>query len=460
MLTDEEKTKLREEEIFRSEVRASLIERPRGLARVMKSLSTPLGIWFLSSVVLGFGSFWYNEFTASKEASRVRNEKIRRLDNEIHYRLTEFRNLGHQVGIKKAVEYLESPQPSHYVFTENEKRPLSAVLWELHELVPREEKSPIFAAYSTTLKLGTVRNINDKSLRNRIMERLVEVTLPRQFEKDFNLTRWGRQFNSNGKPDPIWGGLISQDVLTRSMGERVPTEQDEPCIISGSTAADTTAADTTAGKSAIRITKSGDLSHTIGGIRDSGQEGATVGFAIAYAVQSALYQRGELATLSARGIYEAAKVYDEWPGEDYHGTSVQGGLIAARQRGVYTEEVWPYRCKAPPAQLSPPLLKIRSFTKLAGLASIREALGDRRVVVASINITKDFGNTHKDGLIKIANDAADVGMKAVTIVAYDAKSGKYKFANDWGAAWGRNGFGYLSEKDMAQLLIDSYVLEL
>jgi hypothetical protein len=63
---------------------------------------------------------------------------------------------------------------------------------------------------------------------------------------------------------------------------------------------------------------------------DQGNEGACVGFGIsrlASFLNSKLYD--------ARWLYHEAQKVDEWPGEDYEGTSVRAGLDVLRTRGHY-----------------------------------------------------------------------------------------------------------------------------
>jgi len=61
---------------------------------------------------------------------------------------------------------------------------------------------------------------------------------------------------------------------------------------------------------------------------NQGQEGACVGFAAARMM--ALLNRRRY---DARELYLAAQRVDDWPGENYSGTSVRAGLDVLRQRG-------------------------------------------------------------------------------------------------------------------------------
>jgi hypothetical protein len=61
---------------------------------------------------------------------------------------------------------------------------------------------------------------------------------------------------------------------------------------------------------------------------DQGREGACVGFSISR--MATWYNRRRY---DARWLYKEAQEVDEWPGEDYEGTSVRAGLNVLRQHG-------------------------------------------------------------------------------------------------------------------------------
>jgi hypothetical protein len=106
-LTDSEKDRIRHEEIFRQEVRASLENRTPFGNRVWAFLNSNFGIWALSSLVLAFLGW---QFTSWKEkSSRLEADMILtwKLHVELNNRsevfiqgLDDFRNRLRQVGAK------------------------------------------------------------------------------------------------------------------------------------------------------------------------------------------------------------------------------------------------------------------------------------------------------------------------------------------------------------------------
>src|SRR5207237_4582009 len=81
-------------------------------------------------------------------------------------------------------------------------------------------------------------------------------------------------------------------------------------------------------------------------IIDQGQEGACTGFGLAtvanYLLHSRRFRR-QSDPVSPRMFYEMARRYDEWPGEDYSGSSARGAMKGWHKHGVAAEKDWPYK---------------------------------------------------------------------------------------------------------------------
>ena len=68
-------------------------------------------------------------------------------------------------------------------------------------------------------------------------------------------------------------------------------------------------------------------------VLDQGQEGACTGFGLAAVINYLLWVRSGYKMTAAdkvseRMIYHLARFYDEWPGEDYEGSSCRGALMS------------------------------------------------------------------------------------------------------------------------------------
>src|SRR5829696_7585532 len=84
-------------------------------------------------------------------------------------------------------------------------------------------------------------------------------------------------------------------------------------------------------------------------ILDQGSEGACTGFGLAAVINylqfraAAAHQVPMMPRVSERMLYHLARRYDEWPGEDYEGSSCRGAMKGWFHHGVTGETYWPYR---------------------------------------------------------------------------------------------------------------------
>ena len=80
-------------------------------------------------------------------------------------------------------------------------------------------------------------------------------------------------------------------------------------------------------------------------ILDQGTEGACTGFGLATVANYLLTRRKvvpDRTPVSPRMLYELARRHDEWPGENYSGSSARGAMKAWHKHGVCSEDKWPY----------------------------------------------------------------------------------------------------------------------
>lgn len=88
MLTEEEKSKIKAEEIFRDELRKS--SEPDKKGGFWKGLNSPFIIWCLSTVLIGLFTYFFNEYKETQKAVGERESKIDQLDLEIESRISQF----------------------------------------------------------------------------------------------------------------------------------------------------------------------------------------------------------------------------------------------------------------------------------------------------------------------------------------------------------------------------------
>lgn len=81
---------------------------------------------------------------------------------------------------------------------------------------------------------------------------------------------------------------------------------------------------------------------------DQGSDGACTGFGLAAVINYLLFVQGlaqgskAIRKASPAMLYQLARIYDEWPGEDYEGSSCRGALKGWQRHGVCREMLWPY----------------------------------------------------------------------------------------------------------------------
>ena len=98
MLSDEAKTQISAEEIYRQEVREELERKSNKRkkkssgARIWAFLNTSLGIWFLTTIVIGFATWAFTNWQNNRYKEANNQQAIKQLDQEIALRLNHFNN--------------------------------------------------------------------------------------------------------------------------------------------------------------------------------------------------------------------------------------------------------------------------------------------------------------------------------------------------------------------------------
>lgn len=160
---------------------------------------------------------------------------------------------------------------------------------------------------------------------------------------------------------------------------------------------------------------------------DQGREGACVGFGIAHGLNAGPFTRKPLLqNADAQQLYIIGKRHDEWTGEEYDGTSVNGGMLAARELGYVSRFEW-------------------SFDESNTMTTL---LLDGPVV-AGVDWTENMLRPDANGFIKATGRF--VGGHCVLLVGVNVKKGFVVVRNSWGIGWGRSGECKLSLDDLAKL---------
>jgi hypothetical protein len=206
-------------------------------------------------------------------------------------------------------------------------------------------------------------------------------------------------------------------------------------------------------------------------ILDQGQEGACTGFGLAAVANFLLQTRvvgHDPRKVSPWMLYDLARQYDEWPGEDYEGSSARGAMKGWHKHGVCSERLWGKnagrggptngtRTRSDPWSdaLQRPLgAYFRVNHK--DLVAMHAAITEVGILYATADVHEGWDNVGPDGTIK--NSDVLLGGHAFAIVAYDRIG--FWIQNSWGPKWGNKGFGHVTYDDWLAHGTDVWVARL
>lgn len=136
--------------------------------------------------------------------------------------------------------------------------------------------------------------------------------------------------------------------------------------------------------------------------------------------------------LDPADLYHQAQLVDEWPGEDYDGTSVRAGAkVLAALAAIETEYRWAFDLD----------------TLVANLLEVGP-------VVLGVNWYEAMFDPDKDNFVRIGGDVA--GGHAIKADGVNVVKRFVRIKNSWrnpdGSWWGRGSFARISFDDMERLL--------
>ena len=172
---------------------------------------------------------------------------------------------------------------------------------------------------------------------------------------------------------------------------------------------------------------------TLSEILDQGETSRCVGYAWATKLRCAPIDR----TPDPDTLYHGAQRNDEWPGEDYDGTSMRGGAKYLASVKELTEYRW-----------------------AKNIADILDWLAFKGPVVVGTAWRDGMFETDADGLVNVSGAIA--GEHAYCLIGKNDSRQHVTIANSWGYRWGKrtvthpegNGRGFMRYSDLARLVFE------
>ena len=199
-------------------------------------------------------------------------------------------------------------------------------------------------------------------------------------------------------------------------------------------------------------------------ILDQGPDGACTGFALAAVVNllsdrvAATHRRTGMRRVSAQMLYRMARLHDEWPGEDYEGSSLRGALRGFYNNGACRDDLWDVSATeftSLEAAVDARRTSLGAYYRLRPVISdYHAALNETGAIYISAAVHPGWDNP-VEGKIK---PRAGGPLHAFAIVGYDETG--FFVQNSWGAEWGKSGTAHWSYNDWAANVQDAWVLQL
>ncbi len=211
-------------------------------------------------------------------------------------------------------------------------------------------------------------------------------------------------------------------------------------------------------------------------VLDQGNEGACTGYGLACVVNYLRWTKAagteKVAPVSPRMLYNYARRYDEYAGEDYSGSSCRGALKGWFNHGVCLEDFWHRDAPQPrygfAQNATDQTLGVYYRIALQSITDLQAAIQAVGAVFVSamthggwhtVLQTQAIPGGHKDlPLIAFDGRPADGGGHAFALVGFNTQG--FIVQNSWGSGFGMGGFAVLGYADWLANGMDAWVVAL
>lgn len=160
---------------------------------------------------------------------------------------------------------------------------------------------------------------------------------------------------------------------------------------------------------------------------DQGEVPACTGFAVAQEAAARPVRVKGISDSTGLQLYHRAQLLDQWPGEDYYGSSVLAAIKAGQELGWYEEYRWAFN-----------------------IWDLLIAIGYKGPAVLGINWYSGMFYPDANGLIRPTGQLA--GGHAIVANGVSVRSRLVRLHNSWGSSWGINGECYIGWGELQWLL--------
>lgn len=213
-------------------------------------------------------------------------------------------------------------------------------------------------------------------------------------------------------------------------------------------------------------------------VLDQGKNGACSGYALAAVINYLIWEKKmrtnvsiqENQQVSPQMLYNLARIYDEWDGEDYEGSSCRGAMKGWHKHGVCLQESWSANMEEPKEgwdkeSIEKPLgayyrvdkesiNDMQSALCEVGALYVSAAIHDGWWELIEQKDTRTIKDINRD-IPLIPYDDFPKGNHAFIMVGYTRHG--FIVQNSWGEDWGNCGFAILTYKDWLTNALDAWV---
>lgn len=222
-------------------------------------------------------------------------------------------------------------------------------------------------------------------------------------------------------------------------------------------------------------------------VLDQGSEGACTGFGLAAAINYMLWLRHvetngryDFARVSPYMLYDLARFYDEWPGENYDGSSCRGAMKGWHKHGACEYSHWTQSVKTPkgkklysphkdwPGNAARCPVGIYYRVNRESVTDMQAAINEMGAVYVSANVHGGWDRVLVTGTrlkshddlpeIEWTKEAPATGGHAFALVGFNERG--FIVQNSWGHRWGNQGFAVLAYADWVANGVDAWVCSL